>query len=175
MISEKIILTKDLFRVLSSDTRITILKKLANRRMTISELSRDLKIAKSTVHEHLVLLTAVGLTTPAPDEHQWKYYEITRNGTNLLLPENSIPITILLSSIGFILLAGSLAAFVVALILRGHEAVSIPVHGAGHLGYSGPDLLLAVIGILLFAAGIVIFIRLLRIRASFTRDSHSEY
>ena len=74
MISEKIILTKDLFRVLSSDTRITILKKLANRRMTISELSRDLKIAKSTVHEHLVLLTAVGLTTPAPDEHQWKFH-----------------------------------------------------------------------------------------------------
>jgi len=100
MDSEKIILTKDIFRVLASERRVTILKKLAQRRMTTSELSRELKIAKSTVHEHLVLMTTADLISPVPDEHQWKYYEITRKGENLLLPENSMRIIILLSSIG---------------------------------------------------------------------------
>jgi DNA-binding transcriptional ArsR family regulator len=99
MDSDKIILTKELFWVLSSDTRITILKKLARQRMTISELSRELKIAKSTVHEHLALMTGAGLIVSVPDERDWKYYEITRNGANLLAPENSIPISILSTTI----------------------------------------------------------------------------
>ena len=170
MDSEKIILTKEIFRVLASETRVTILKKLAQRRMTISELSRELKKAKSTVHEHLVLMTTAGLIIPVPDEHQWKYYEITRKGTNLLLPENSVPITILLSLMGFLFLAGALAAFVFAWLSIRHEAVSVPIHGAGYTGYSGPDLFSAGIGILLLITGILIFIRLFRIRASFNAD-----
>ncbi len=63
---DRILLTGDIIRILASETRIKILKKLAERRMTTSELSRDLKIAKSTVHEHLVLLTSVDLIIPRP-------------------------------------------------------------------------------------------------------------
>lgn len=82
--------------------------------MTTSELSRDLKIAKSTVHEHLVLLTSVDLIIPVPDEHQWKYYEITRKGgENLIQPENTITVTILLTSAGFIFMALSFATLII--------------------------------------------------------------
>ena len=170
MDSEKIILTKEIFRVLASETRVTLLKKLYQRRMTVSELSRELKIAKSTVHEHLALMTTTGLIIPVPDDHQWKYYEITRKGTNLLLPENSVPITILLSSLGSLSLVGSLAAFVVVWLSRSHEVVSVPIHGAGYTGYSGLDLVPVGIGILLLITGILIFIRLFRVRASFNAD-----
>lgn len=171
MDSEKIILTKELFRVLSSDTRIKILKKLAQRRRTISELSRELKIAKSTVHEHLTLMTGAGLITSVPDEHEWKYYEITQNGANLLAPENSIPISILLTTTGFLFLVGSITAFFVAWFSVKQPPVSTPIHGGGYPGYLYPDLLSTSIGILLLIAGILVLIRLFRIRTSFKADS----
>jgi DNA-binding transcriptional ArsR family regulator len=171
MDSEKIILTKELFRVLSSNTRITILKKIAQRRRTISELSRELKIAKSTVHEHLVRMTEAGLIVSVPDEHEWKYYEITRNGANLLAPENSIPISILLTTIGFVFLAGSITAFVVAWFSIRQSFISTPMHGGGYPGYSGQYLLATSIGILLLIAGILILIRLFRFRTSLTVNS----
>jgi DNA-binding transcriptional ArsR family regulator len=171
MDSDKIILTKELFWVLSSDTRITILKKLAHQRMTISELSRELKVAKSTVHEHLALMTGAGLIVSVPDEHEWKYYEITRNGANLLAPENSIPISILLTTIGFLFLAGSITAFVVAWFSMKQPPISTPMHGGGHPGYLFPDILSISIGILLLIAGILVLARLFRIRSSFKVDS----
>jgi len=171
MDSEKIILTKELFRVLSSDTRITILKKLAQRRRTISELSRELKIAKSTVHEHLALMSGAGLIVSVPDKHEWKYYEITRNGVNLLAPENSIPISILLTTTGFLFLAGSITAFVVAWFPMTQPPVPTPMHGGGYPGYLYPDLLPTCIGILLLIAGILVLIRLFRIRTSLKADS----
>ncbi|MEN6396257.1 MAG: winged helix-turn-helix domain-containing protein [Methanoregula sp.] len=171
MDSEKIILTKELFRVLSSETRITILKKLAQRRMTISELSRELKIAKSTVHEHLALMSGAGLIVSVPDEHEWKYYEITRNGENLLAPENSIPIAILLTTTGLFFLAGSITAFVVAWLSMTPPPVSTPIHGGGYPGYLYPDLLSTSIGILFLIAGILVFIRLFKIRTSFKTES----
>jgi DNA-binding transcriptional ArsR family regulator len=170
MDSEKIILTKEIFRVLASETRVTILKKLAQRRMTISELSRELKIAKSTVHEHLALMTTAGLILPAPDEHQWKYYEITHKGESLLLPENSMTIIILLSSVGFLFMAGSLAAFVIAWILRTPEAIQTPVHGAGYAGPATPDLYSIGIAILLLIAAVLVFIRSFRLRATINTE-----
>jgi len=170
MDSEKIILTKDMIRVLASERRVKILKELAQRRMTTSELSRELNIAKSTVHEHLVLLTSVDLIVPVPDEHQWKYYEITRKGESLLLPENTVTVTILLTSVGFLFMAVSFATLVIAWISRTHETIQAPIHGAGYASYAGPDLFSAGIGVILFLIGILIFIRLFRFRAFINAD-----
>jgi DNA-binding transcriptional ArsR family regulator len=160
----------DIIRILASETRIKILKKLAERRMTTSELSRDLKIAKSTVHEHLVLLTSVDLIIPVPDEHQWKYYEITRKGENLIQPENTITVTILLTSAGFIFMALSFATLIITWLSWTHKTIMTPCHGGGYAGDAVFDFFSAGIGIILLFAGILVFILLFRVRAAIKSD-----
>ncbi|MFB6215945.1 MAG: ArsR family transcriptional regulator, partial [Candidatus Aenigmatarchaeota archaeon] len=49
----RIRLDSDVFKALSSDTRMNILRNLSERRMTVTELSDSLEVSKSTVHEHL--------------------------------------------------------------------------------------------------------------------------
>ena len=172
MDSEKIKLTKEIFRVLSSETRITLLKKLAQRRMTVSELSRELNVAKSTVHEHLLLMTASGLIISASDDHIWKYYEITGPGKNLLLPENSTKFVIILSFSGFLCAIGALAAFIFAWLSTSTNIPSTPLHGAGHLQNAVPDLIFTCIGIFLFLTAGYIFIRLIRICNTLRKDAY---
>ncbi|GAB7015238.1 hypothetical protein JCM10550A_06040 [Methanogenium cariaci] len=167
---DRILLTGDIIRILASETRIKILKKLAERRMTTSELSRDLKIAKSTVHEHLVLLTSVDLIIPVPDEHQWKYYEITRKGENLIQPENTITVTILLTSAGFIFMALSFATLIITWLSWTHKTIMTPCHGGGYAGDAVFDFFSAGIGIILLFAGILVFILLFRVRAAIKSD-----
>ena len=166
MDSDKIILTKDIIRVLSSETRIKILKKVAERRMTISELSRDLNIAKSTVHEHLALLTAVDFIIPVSDGHQWKYYEITSKGKSLLTPEGTITVTILLTSAGFLFVILAFAFFVTSWLSWTHQTIKAPVYGAGYSGHTYFDLFPVGIGIVMLFVGVLFFIRLFRLRAS---------
>ncbi len=58
---EEIIIDKDSIDVLSSDTRVAILKSLdSSRRMTITGLTDALNLSKSTVHEHLTRLVEAG-------------------------------------------------------------------------------------------------------------------
>ena len=56
MFDEKITLDRSTFKVLSSDTRIRILKLLGKRRMTLSEVSACLEMSVSAVKEHLETL-----------------------------------------------------------------------------------------------------------------------
>ncbi|MDP2795946.1 MAG: winged helix-turn-helix domain-containing protein [Methanoregula sp.] len=161
MNSGEIILNRDIFRILASTKRIAILKNLAQKKMTISELSRDLHIAKSTVHEHLALMTDVGLVIPGPDDHRWKYYEITPKGSLLLEPDISMRFVLILSSSGFVIIAGSVAAFVVDSILQVSAVSSFPFQGSGNtLMYTG-------IGMILLFIGLVILVQTFRIRAVF--------
>ena len=57
----KITLDADTFRALASSTRLTVLKSLDERRKTLTELSRAVKLAQSTMHHHLILLRTAGL------------------------------------------------------------------------------------------------------------------
>jgi len=58
---EEIIIDKDSIDVLSSDTRVAILKSLdSSGRMTITGLTDALNLSKSTVHEHLTRLVEAG-------------------------------------------------------------------------------------------------------------------
>ncbi len=49
----KIVIDRKTIFALASNTRIEILKKLNERRMTLTELSESLNMAKTTVKEHL--------------------------------------------------------------------------------------------------------------------------
>ncbi len=79
-------LDKAAFRALASETRVAILKQLAQRRKTLTELAAALGMAPSTLKEHLDSLKAADLVKLCDDGHKWKYYELTRNGRAVLNP-----------------------------------------------------------------------------------------
>lgn len=83
-----VILDYDSFKALSSHVRIDILKYLDARQMTVTDLSKALKISKSTAHKHLERLVEVGLIERLDDHRKWVYYRITRKGLKILHPEN---------------------------------------------------------------------------------------
>jgi len=83
---------------LASETRIEILKRLDSRRMTLSELSKDLNLSKTTIKEHLDRLMEAGLIIKMDEGRKWVYYELTDNGKRILHPKRETKIIFLLSS-----------------------------------------------------------------------------
>ena len=51
----------ELFRALSSKSRIKIIKRIASKETHISELSRELRISKPVISRHIKILEEVGL------------------------------------------------------------------------------------------------------------------
>jgi DNA-binding transcriptional ArsR family regulator len=77
-------------KLLASDTRLAILKRLDERRMTVSELSRALELNKSTVHEHLGKLVEGGLVRrDASPDREWVYYDLTKTARYVLRPASA--------------------------------------------------------------------------------------
>ncbi|MBU0953164.1 MAG: winged helix-turn-helix domain-containing protein [Nanoarchaeota archaeon] len=100
---EKITLDRETFKTLASGSRIDLLKALSERRKTLSELSKELKMASSTTSEHLTQLVAAELIQQHDDGHKWKYYELTRKGRSVLYPgETQVYITLALAAVGFV-------------------------------------------------------------------------
>ncbi|MDD4254534.1 MAG: winged helix-turn-helix domain-containing protein [Methanofollis sp.] len=91
-----VVLTKDAFVALASESRLRMLKDLNVRRMTIAELAADLRLAKSTVHHHLRILVEVGFVVAEDEGHAWVYYALTPEGRALLSPRDGVRIRILL-------------------------------------------------------------------------------
>lgn len=52
---------KNLFHALSSQTRVNIIKKLVNKEIHLSQLSRELKITKPVISRHIKILEEAGL------------------------------------------------------------------------------------------------------------------
>jgi len=95
---DKITLDKEIIRVLASEMRVDILKKIDSRSMTLGKLTDDLNISKSTVHEHLTILVESGLVKKVNRNNKWVYYELTDNGMEILHPHKMTRIIVLLSS-----------------------------------------------------------------------------
>lgn len=95
---DKLIIKKDVFNALTSETRLTILKSLDHRQKTVTELSKELRHTKSGIHRHLQKLIDVNLIKREESERKWIYYSLTFKGKNLLHPEK-IQLTLVLSSI----------------------------------------------------------------------------
>lgn len=74
-------------KVLSSDTRVEILKELGKKRLTPSDLSRRLDKHKSTIVEHLQVLQEVGLVEreESPGK-KWVFYSLTDEGRGIISP-----------------------------------------------------------------------------------------
>jgi ArsR family transcriptional regulator len=74
---------KELLKVLSSNTRIEILKYLSERQMTLTDLARVLDFCKSTVFEHLKKLYDAGLICRITGR-KWIYYRLSKQGHRIL-------------------------------------------------------------------------------------------
>lgn len=87
---DKITLDRIAFRALASDTRVSILKKLLERRKTGSELAKELGISVQAASEHLERLAEATLVKKNNQEgRKWVYYELTEKGRNLLEPQQT--------------------------------------------------------------------------------------
>ena len=96
MEEEKIVLDRKSFEALAVDTRVKILKSLKQRRKTLSELAKEQNMSVSGVKEHLETLEGVGLIEKIDDGHKWKYYELTKKGSDIVAPRE-LRVWILLS------------------------------------------------------------------------------
>ncbi|UCF08175.1 MAG: winged helix-turn-helix transcriptional regulator [Thermoplasmata archaeon] len=72
-------LTEDVISVLSSKTRVEILRYLACHQMTVTDLARAMKYCKSTLHAHLMRLLDAGLVYRETGR-KWIYYRLSRKG-----------------------------------------------------------------------------------------------
>ena len=114
MFDEKITLDKETFKVLSSDTRIRILKLLGKRRMTLSEVSACLEMSVSAVKEHLGTLVSAELIQQMDEGHKWKYYQLTGRGREIVAPaEKRVMIVLGLSAVALITSLYTLAGNIV--------------------------------------------------------------
>jgi len=95
---DKVKIDRKALFALASETRIEILKKLNERRMTLTELSKELDISKTAVKEHLDKLVQAGLIKKVDEGRKWIYYELTGEGRKILHPEDKTKIILLLSS-----------------------------------------------------------------------------
>ncbi len=83
----KISLDQEALLLLSSETRMEILRSIADRRKTLSELSKEIGISKSSVKDHLEKLEKAGLIRRVDEGRKWIYYEITKEGAKIVRPE----------------------------------------------------------------------------------------
>jgi DNA-binding transcriptional ArsR family regulator len=84
---EKITLDRKSFEALVSDSRTSILKSLAERRKTLTELAAQFQLSPSTVKEHMMVLQSADLVVMKDEGRKWKYYELTRKGRKIVQPQ----------------------------------------------------------------------------------------
>ena len=112
-----ITLDQESFKALASEVRVDILKKLDERRQTVTDLSGLLSLSKPTLLEHLEKLQAAGLVKRVDEGRKWIYYELSPKGKKLLHPEKvaivlALSCTVTLAAIGvFLILAASFTTF----------------------------------------------------------------
>lgn len=87
---------RKMIKALSADTRLDILKSLKQRRKMPSELSKELKLAGSTVVEHLRKLEEAGLVEKQERGEKWIYYDLTDKGKGLVEPKMTMQFILML-------------------------------------------------------------------------------
>jgi DNA-binding transcriptional ArsR family regulator len=104
-------------RIVLLPSRIRIMRALAQRRSTVTELSKRTGIAKSTVLKHLRVLKKHSLVLRNEEDRLWIYYDLTRAG-RAVGKLDPLRILVLFAS----LLAAGLLAGAVAAWRRGAQA-----------------------------------------------------
>ena len=95
------------FKALSTETRLRMLKILSLRKKMPSELQKDLKLSSSTIIEHLKILKDAGLIRRIDTDHKWVYYALTEKGENIVGSNNTQIKFILTLIIGLVMATSS--------------------------------------------------------------------
>ena len=101
----EIVLSKQEVKALLSETKMTVLKTLKERRMTVSELSEKMGLSKSNLFQHLKELLDANLIRKVDDERKWVYYELSFKGDEVVSEKGDKKFVLLLSFVGFLLLS----------------------------------------------------------------------
>lgn len=109
----KITLDQESFKALASEVRVGILKRLDDRRQTVTDLSNFLSLSKPTLLEHLEKLQAAGLVKRLEEGRKWIYYELSDKGRKILRPER-VAIVLALSNAAALMALGIVALLVSA-------------------------------------------------------------
>src|SRR5256885_15106793 len=102
-------------RALASEVRVEVLKKLDERRMTVTDLANVLDLSKPTLLEHLEKLQAAELVKRIDEGRKWIYYELTGRGKKILHPERvtivvSLCLSFFLAAAGIVAIASGLTS-----------------------------------------------------------------
>lgn len=84
---EKLTLDKESLKAITVETRVKILRILANKQQTLSDLSQLLGLSAPTLKEHLDVLEKVAMINKLEEGRKWKYYKITEKGLCMIYPE----------------------------------------------------------------------------------------
>ena len=130
----------DTFKALSSKTRLSLLKHLSQRRMTLSELSKDMGLHVSSVKEHLDVLENAGIIARHDEGYKWKYYSITSGAKHAFT--NPVELKLVLPA-SIVFIVSGLFGFAYSGILRGSSLSSRVVsksvaEGGGMLNDAAP-------------------------------------
>jgi DNA-binding transcriptional ArsR family regulator len=113
------VLDRQTIKAISADARQDIMKLLARRPYTASEIAKIIGKHVTTVTEHLEVLEKSSLIRKRESSHKWVYYELTDKGEHLFKPKFYswvivFSLSIVLVFVGFLRLfggfSGSLAA-----------------------------------------------------------------
>jgi DNA-binding MarR family transcriptional regulator len=98
-VDEETTVNKKMLKAMSAEMRVSILKALAERQKTQTELAAELKCSMPTVFEHVRQLEDAELIEEIKDERErkWKYYSLTKTG-RIIIEKRRANLIILLSS-----------------------------------------------------------------------------
>jgi DNA-binding transcriptional ArsR family regulator len=119
---------KSLF-ALASDTRLEMLKSLQPMRRTVSQLSEELGIDKGAIHRHLKKMEEGGLVKRFED-HGFVYYGLTWKARDLISPNESTRVVIILSAMWIVLLAAVIFIAASALYQLNDESSQVLTPGS---------------------------------------------
>lgn len=80
-------------------TKREIIKALDERNKTVSELSKELGLAKSSIYKHLVTLNSKGIVERITNGNRFVYYRLTGKGKEIL----DLVLSLIISSISSII------------------------------------------------------------------------
>ncbi|MFH0986785.1 MAG: winged helix-turn-helix domain-containing protein [Candidatus Micrarchaeota archaeon] len=106
--AKEITLDSKTFKALAIDSRVQIMKALASRRKTQTELAKELKMSAPTVSEHLYKMHGAGLVAKIDDGHKWQYYELTEKGRTIVSPRGTAVFVFALTAATILMFAGLL-------------------------------------------------------------------
>jgi DNA-binding transcriptional ArsR family regulator len=177
------IVDREVLKVLSTDTRMDILKILAEGKRNPSFVAKKLKKSDATIVEHLKVMESAGLVkkTTAPGK-KWVFYSLTERGVGIVSSKSRRLVIILSSSvIGVIAGVGMLGSSLYSagmskgeMLARGVQEAAPAAAADAALGAGEAGAILAQIPWTMYVGAAVLLISIVGIGFYFYKKSKME-